>query len=236
LKIYDLLVKLKNFKLIVDQLEVNKNEYLVIMGASGTGKSILIETVAGFRRPSKGRILLDGSDITEKPPEKRGVAIVPQDHGLWPHMSAYENIAFPLKIRKVPEEEIRGRVEKIAQRLGIRHLLDRRPITLSGGEKQRVALARALIIRPKLLLLDEPTASLDPGSRREAIELLKEIKGTVTVMHVTHNPYEALILSDRIAIMSEGRLGAPERPEEVLRSKLKYYVDEARELLRLLGS
>ncbi|UXD21144.1 ABC transporter ATPase [Ignicoccus pacificus DSM 13166] len=235
IKVEDLVIELKGFTLKVEEFEAKRNEYVIIMGASGTGKSVFVEGIAGFLKPKRGRIVIDGKDVTYLPPEKRGIAIVPQDHGLWPHMSVYENIAFPLRIRKVNENEIRRNVKELAERLNIEHLLNRSPSKLSGGERQRVALARALIIRPQVLLLDEPTSSLDPKTRKAALELLKMIKGSVTVVHVTHNPYEALVLGDKIAVMNRGRLGRPKDPREVLLNELSYYVDEIREATSLIG-
>ncbi len=234
ISISNLVVRLGDFELKVDRFETKEKEYVIIMGASGTGKTVFVETLAGFLKPLRGTIKIQGVDVTNTPPERRGVALVPQDQGLWPHMSVFENIAFPLRIRKLPEEEVRETVERVASRLGISYLLNRRPTTLSGGERQRVALARALVIKPKVLLMDEPTSSLDPNSRKGVIELLKELKGEVTVIHVTHNPYEALVLGDRISIMEKGLLKEPKPIEEVFARELRYYLDEVLESVELV--
>lgn len=208
LEIRGLLVRAGGFTLSIDRLSVGRGEYMVVMGPSGVGKTLLLYTITGFMKPVRGSIVIDGVDVTGLPPERRGVAIVPQEYALWPHMTVYENIAYGLRLRGVRGRELEERVRGIAERLGIEGLLHRKPSTLSGGEKQRVALARALVVEPKLLLLDEPTASLDPGHRFMVWRLLRRLHGELgfTALHVTHNIAEALYLGDRIAYMEEGRL------------------------------
>jgi len=208
LRVEGLLVRLGGFTLDVPLLEVRRGEYMVVMGPSGVGKTLLLYTVTGFVKPSQGRIIVDGVDVTRLPPERRGVALVPQEYALWPHMTVYENIAYGLRVRGLRGRDVEERVLEVAERLGIRHLLGRKPSTLSGGEKQRVALARALVVEPKLLLLDEPTASLDPGHRFRVWGLLRRLHRDLgfTALHVTNNIAEALYLGDRVAFMEAGRL------------------------------
>jgi len=202
----NLYLDLGKFKLQGASLEARKGEYLVVLGPSGAGKTLLLECIAGLRKPVRGRIIVDGVDVTGYPPEKRGLAYVPQDYALWPHMTVYNNIAYPLRCRKFSEAEIRSKVEWVAEELEISHLLNRKPETLSGGEKQRVALARALVWSPKAILLDEPTAALDPALKSSAWKLLKKLhlKLKFTAIHVTHNLAEAATLADKAAFMYNG--------------------------------
>ncbi|RLG75739.1 MAG: ABC transporter ATP-binding protein [Thermoprotei archaeon] len=233
----DLEVILGTFKLTIPYLEIGSGEYLVVMGPSGVGKTVFLYTLAGFLKPSKGRIVVDGADVTLKPPEERGFALIPQNYALFPHMTVYENVAYGLKVRGVDEGVIRRKVEEFAEILEIKSLLDRKPGQLSGGEQQRVALARALIIEPKLLLLDEPTASLDPRLRAKAREFLKDLHRRLgfTAIHVTHNLAEAVLLGDRVAYIEGGELRAVMRPEEFISSVwARPYVEEVRPLLRIM--
>ncbi len=228
--IRDLVVEVEGFRLEVPRLEVAKGEYLVVMGASGVGKTVLLLTIAGFYKPLKGSIVIDGVDVTRLPPERRGVALVPQDYGLWPNMTVYDNIALPLRCRGLSEEEVRRRVLWYSKLLGISSLLDRKPSTLSGGEKQRVALARALAVEPKLLLLDEPFSQLDPGHRASARRLLKTLhyKLRFTAIHVTHNLADAIQLASRIAFMEAGRIVGVMSVEEFLSTPYaRPYIEEA---------
>lgn len=189
-------------------LKVKNGEYFILMGPSGAGKTLLLYLITGIVKPHKGKIFIDEIDVTNKSPEERNIIIVPQTFTLFPHLTVYENIAYGLHIRKVPKKEITKRVLSIARILEIEHLLNRMPDTLSEGEKQRVALARALVIEPKAILLDEPTASLDFKTKVKAIQLLKKLHRELkfTAIHVTHDILEALELGDRIAYMEKGRL------------------------------
>ncbi len=226
----DLLVRAGAFALEVDRLEAGGGEYLVVMGPTGSGKTVLLETVAGFRRPERGRVLVGGRDVTDLPPEGRNVSLVPQDRALWPHMTVLENIAYGLRARGVPRGEARARAAELAEAVGVSHLLDRRPRTLSGGEQQRVALARALAVGPAAVLLDEPLSSLDSGTRERVRGLLERLHSEMgfTAIHVTHDPVEAAELGDRVAVLIRGRLVQVGRPAEV-------FGDPATEEVALLG-
>lgn len=198
----------KEFRLREISFEVNECEHFVILGPSGAGKTVLLEIIAGIIEPDSGRVYLNGRDVTDLPPEKRGLAYVPQNYALFPNMSVYDNIAFGLKVRKVPKAEIERKVREISKVLGIEHLLHRKPKTLSGGEQQRVALARALAVEPPLILLDEPFANLDVQTRSRLIGEMKRWREELgfTALHVTHSFEEAVSLGDRVGVMLNGRL------------------------------
>jgi molybdate/tungstate transport system ATP-binding protein len=202
-----------NFKLDVDFC-MSKG-YCVILGPTGAGKSLLLELIAGIMKPDKGRVIMDGNDITELPPEKREIGFVPQDYALFPHMNVYKNIAYGLRVRGVKDD---GNVKEIAKKLGISHLLDRKPATLSGGEKQRVALARALVIQPKLILLDEPLSAVDLRTKERLMSELRKVHDEfgIPVVHVTHSLVEAAMLADEIAIMMQGRIVEKGEAKKVL--------------------
>ena len=210
-------IRLGEFRLVDINLRVEEGEYFVLLGPTGAGKTVLVECIAGLHLPDSGRILIDGRDVTSSPPEERGVGYVPQDYALFPHLTVYENIAFGLRLRKVPQEEEREAVSEWVEKLRIGHLLGRHPLTLSGGEKQRVALARALVLRPKVLLLDEPLSALDERTREGLVGELKAIhrETGATTIHVCHNFEEALALADKIGVINEGRIVQVGTPEEI---------------------
>ncbi len=217
IELVDIWKKLGEFSIRGVSFKVGKREYFVVLGPSGAGKTVLLQIIAGIHRPDKGRIIVDGIDETNTPPEKRNIGYVPQNYALFPHLTVYENIEYGLKIKGIPRNERKKRVYEISKKLGITHLLDRNPRTLSGGEQQRVALARALIIKPRILLLDEPLSALDPSTRIELRKYLKWINKVfnTTTIHVTHDFIEALSLGDRIAVMNNGVIEQIGSPEEV---------------------
>jgi multiple sugar transport system ATP-binding protein len=198
-------------------LTVDSGEFCVLLGASGSGKSTLLKIVAGLEAPSRGRVLLDGGDITPLPPDQRSVAMVFQSYALYPTMTVAQNIGFCLKTRGIAAVQVEKRVTAMARRLEISHLLDRRPAKLSGGQQQRVALARALIRESAILALDEPLSSLDAalrGSMRAEIKRLHQLEGRTT-LYVTHDQTEAMTLGDRVAVLDAGRLLQFDPPEIV---------------------
>jgi len=198
----------KEFHLRDITLEVKEGEHFIILGPSGAGKTVLLEIIAGIIEPDSGRVYLKGRDVTDLPPERRGLAYVPQNYALFPNMDVFDNIAFGLKVRKTPKPEIERKVREISKVLGIEHLLHRKPRTLSGGEQQRVALARALVIEPPLILLDEPFANLDVQTRAKLLTEMKRWKRELgfTALHVTHSFEEAISLGDRVGVMLDGKL------------------------------
>ena len=226
IKIENLTKDWKEFKINQVNLNIEENEYFVILGPSGSGKTMLLELIAGMWPSDSGKVYLDNQDITWAPLEKRGVGFVYQNYMLFPHKTVFENIAFGLKIRKVSKEDIKTSVNEMMSLLGISHLADRLPRTLSGGEQQRTALARALIIYPKVLLMDEPLSALDKKTRDDLIHQLKEIhkKFDLTIIHVTHNFDEALQLADRIAIMKEGTISQIGDIDEIFRHPTNGFV------------
>ena len=198
-------------------LTINRGEFMALLGPSGSGKSTTLYLIAGIYKPTRGRILFDGEDVTNKPPKDRNIGLVFQNWALYPHMKVYENIAFPLRLKKLPEEEIRKKVREVAEMLRIGHLLDRLPWQLSGGQQQRVAIARALVKEPRVLLLDEPLSNLDAVLRISVRAELKRLQRRlgITTIYVTHDQAEALAMADRIALINEGRLVQVGTPDEV---------------------
>lgn len=198
----------KEFRIKNISFEVKKGEYFIVLGPSGAGKTLLLELIAGIHFPDEGKIFMDDKDVTDLPPEKRGLSYIPQEIALFPHMNVYDNIAYGLKLRKVSKNEITAKVKEIAEILGISHLLRRKPRTLSGGEQQRVAIARALVVEPNLILLDEPFVNLDVQIKSKLIQEMKVWRRELdfTALHVTHSFEEALSLGDRVGIMLDGKL------------------------------
>lgn len=196
--------------------EVSNSQYFVLLGSTGVGKSLLLETIAGLIRPDSGRILLDGTDITNEKIQKRNIALVFQNSTLFPHMTVYDNIAYPLRCGN-GKTQIRKRVDELAEDFEVRHLLAAKPQTLSGGESQRVSLARAVASEPRCLLLDEPLSSLDTKSRSQMRALLRKInsKDQLQIVHVTHDYTEAVSLATHVAVMEAGTIAQVGTVEQI---------------------
>jgi putative spermidine/putrescine transport system ATP-binding protein len=201
-------------------LTVGDGELVCLLGPSGSGKSTLLRMVGGFETPTEGTITIDGEDVTRTPPERRPTGMVFQSHALWTHMNVFRNLAFGLKLRRIPRAEIRRRVEAVLEQVGLAGFGERMTHQLSGGQQQRVALARSLVLEPKILLLDEPFASLDQHLRerlREEVRDLQQRLG-ITTLFVTHGQDEALALADRIVVMRDGRIEQVGPPDQVYRA------------------
>jgi putative spermidine/putrescine transport system ATP-binding protein len=198
-------------------LEVAPGEFLTLLGASGSGKSTTLMSVAGFIRPSGGQILIDGCDQTSTPPHRRDIGLVFQHYALFPHLNVARNISFPLEMRKVGKAEIARRVADALRLVRLEGLAERTPGQLSGGQCQRVALARALVYEPAILLLDEPLGALDRNLREEMQVEIRRIQQSlgITTISVTHDQHEAITMSDRIAVMNLGRVEQVGTPAEV---------------------
>ncbi len=203
--IHNLNKQYPGFTLSDINLQVNQGEYFVLLGRSGSGKSVLMQLIAGFRKADQGKILLGGREITRERIQHRNVILLHQDTNLFPHMSVFDNIAYPLRCRKQSRQQIREQVHEMAEVVSVSDLLHRYPGGLSGGEAQRVALARALVVQPDLLLLDEPLVALDVQLHAGMKSLLYKInKLGQTILHVTHDYAEAVSLADRMAVIDHG--------------------------------
>ena len=187
-------------------LTIEPNEFFAFLGPSGSGKTTTLRILAGLEDLNKGKIFFDGTDITNFSPSNRDIAMVFQSYALYPHMTVYENIAFPLKMDKIEKSRIAELVKQSATKVKIEHLLNRKPGQLSGGQQQRVALARAVVRKPKIFLLDEPLSNLDAKLRLETRVELKNLQKSlnVTTVYVTHDQEEAMTLANRIAVFLEG--------------------------------
>lgn len=197
--------------------EVESGELFTLLGPSGCGKTTTLRIIAGFEVPEEGKVYFDDEDVTFLKPYKRDTAMVFQNYALWPHMTVYDNIAYGLRIRKLPEDEIRKRIKWALELVKLEGLENRYPLQLSGGQQQRVALARALVVSPRVLLLDEPLSNLDAKLRIEMREEIKRLqkKLGITTIYVTHDQIEAMSISDKIAVMNKGRLLQYGSPREV---------------------
>ncbi|MEV4179275.1 ABC transporter ATP-binding protein [Nonomuraea sp. NPDC049709] len=198
-------------------LTIADGEFFALLGPSGCGKTTLLRTIAGLETPTRGQIRINDTDVTALPPGDRDVAMVFQDYAIFPHMNVATNIAYPLRIKKVPRAERTAKAAGVAARLSLTELLHRRPSELSGGQQQRVALARAIACHPTAFLFDEPLSNLDARLRLEARTFLKRLQRelAVTTVFVTHDQAEALALADRIAVMSHGRMIQVGTPAEI---------------------
>lgn len=222
--IHELSLKLQKFQLQAVSLDLQPGKTLVLLGPSGSGKSVLLETIAGFYIPSAGRIELAGQEITSLPTEDRGLGFMFQDYALFPHLTVEQNVAFGLR----GKSDAARRIEKALELVGACALIGRRPATLSGGEKQRVALARALAIEPQLFLFDEPLSALDAKLREELREELRRLLRSLqaTSIYVTHDRVEALVLADVLAVMQDGVIRQIGEPHEVFAHPVDAWVAE----------
>lgn len=209
-------------------VEIRSGEFFSILGPSGCGKTTLLRMIAGFEQPTSGGIFVDGVEITNVPPQARGIGMVFQNYALFPHMTVFENVAFGLETKNVSKTEINQRVEKILDAVHLLHKIQTPVPQLSGGEQQRVAVARALVVEPAVLLMDEPLSNLDVALRlktREEIRALQRRFG-ITTVYVTHDQSEAMSLSDRIAVMRAGRVGQVGTPSEIYELPASAFVAE----------
>ena len=207
-----------NFTAVEDfNLEVRKGEFVTFLGPSGCGKTTTLRMIAGFDIPTEGKILLNGEDISKLPPNKRPINTVFQRYALFPHMNIYDNIAFGLKLKKLPKEEIRKKVKRVLDIVDLEGFENRKISTLSGGQQQRIAIARALVNEPEILMLDEPLGALDLKMRQEMQIELKHMHDElgITFIYVTHDQEEALTMSDKIVVLSEGRIQQIGTPEDI---------------------
>ena len=198
-------------------LEVAEAELVTLLGPSGCGKTTILRTVGGFLTADEGQVILGGRDITQLPPEKRPTAMVFQNYNLWPHMTVFENVAFGLKLRKIPHKTVEEEVTRFLALFSLEGNEKKYPSQLSGGQQQRVATARALILKPEILLMDEPFSALDAKIRVQMREELKRVQMElkITVLFVTHDQEEAMSISDRIVVMSRGKFEQTDTPAEV---------------------
>ncbi|WP_370205940.1 ABC transporter ATP-binding protein [Pararhodobacter marinus] len=202
-------------------IELQPGEFLSLLGPSGCGKTTTLRMIAGFLAPTSGSIILDGVEVSSPrgslPPEKRGMSMIFQSYAIWPNMTVAQNVAFGLNLRKLDKAEIRRRTGEMLEAVRLNALADRYPSELSGGQQQRVALARALVIRPKLLLLDEPLSNLDASLREDMRFEIKRIHDEfrITSVYVTHDQSEAMVTSDRIAVINQGRVEQIDTPYEI---------------------
>ena len=207
-------------------LYIRRGEFITLLGPSGCGKTTLLRMIAGFLQPDEGSILMDGKELAGVPPHERPLNTVFQRYALFPHLDVYDNIAFGLKLKKVPEEEIEKRVRRVLKLVAMSDYEDRDVETLSGGQQQRIAIARAIVNQPKVLLLDEPLAALDLKMRKDMQIELKEMhkKLGITFIYVTHDQEEALTLSDTVVVLNEGRIQQIGTPVDIYNEPVNCFV------------
>jgi multiple sugar transport system ATP-binding protein len=208
------------------ELEVGNGEFVVFVGPSGCGKSTLLRMIAGLDETTAGDIVIDGKRVNDLPPVRRGIAMVFQSYALYPHMSVFENIAFPLRVEKMPEEKLKAKVEHAARILHLDQRLEQKPGMLSGGQRQRVAIGRAIVREPKIFLFDEPLSNLDAALRADMrIELAKlhrQLKATM--IYVTHDQVEAMTMADRIVVLNAGEIAQTGAPLELYHKPANIFV------------
>ncbi|RLG87835.1 MAG: sugar ABC transporter ATP-binding protein [Thermoprotei archaeon] len=207
-------------------LTISDGEFVALLGPSGCGKTTTLLLIAGIYKPTKGEIYFDDKLVNDLDPKDRNVGMVFQSYALYPHMSVYDNIAFPLKLKKIPKNEIDKKVKEVAKFLHIEELLSRKPFQLSGGQQQRVALARALVKEPDIFLLDEPLSNLDAKLRIEMRAELKRLQKElgITTIYVTHDQVEAMTMADRIAVMNRGRIMQVGTPDDLYNKPVNTFV------------
>ncbi len=232
-------IKIEHIRKCFGKVEVLKDftetfsdgEFVTLLGPSGCGKTTMLRMIAGFDKPTSGEIMIGGtvvsSDTVFVPPEERGLGMVFQSYAVWPHMNVFKNVAYPLKLRKMPKDEIREKVMRVLEIVNMQDLEDRTPEELSGGQQQRVALARALVAEPKVLLLDEPLSNLDAKlrntMRREIKDLQKRLG--ISIIYVTHDQSEALTMSDRVVVLNEGVIQQAGTPAEIFHHPANAFVE-----------
>ncbi|MFJ8235609.1 ABC transporter ATP-binding protein [Ureibacillus sp. NPDC094379] len=219
----------KNFKAVDNvSLTLNQGEFLTILGPSGSGKTSLLKLIAGFESLSSGSIILNNEDISMKKPYERQIGMLFQNYALFPHMTVFDNIAYPLRLRKMPKDEIKEKVEQMLSLVHLEAFGSRYPEQLSGGQQQRVALARAIVFNPPLLLLDEPLGALDKQLRKQMQYEIKRIQETVgiTTVSVSHDQEEALTMSDKICVMNKGKIEQIDTPENLYKNPVNRFVAE----------
>lgn len=210
--------------------EFKDGEFITLLGPSGCGKTTMLRIIAGFEKPTSGEVKIDGkvvsSDNVFLPPEKREIGMVFQSYAVWPHMNVFDNVAYPLKIKKVPKDTIKEKVMEVLESVHLSQYVQRIPSQLSGGQQQRVALARALVAEPKLLLLDEPLSNLDAKLRESMRYEIKELqkKLGITVVFVTHDQIEAMTMSDRVFVINRGVVQQVGKPYEIYRKPANQFV------------
>lgn len=210
-------------------LEVKKGEILTLLGPSGCGKTTTLRCIAGLEKPDEGDVCIDGQPMFSRgfvPPSQRGIGMVFQNYAVWPHLRVFDNVAYGLKLQKLPRSVIQQKVKEILEAVGLGGLEKRYPSQLSGGQQQRVSLARALVRNPKVLLLDEPLSNLDAKLREKMRFEIKSIvrRMNITAVYVTHDQAEAMVLSDRIAVMESGNIVQVARPEEIYKKPANRFV------------
>ena len=209
-------------------LDIAEGEFVTMLGPSGSGKTTCLMMLAGFETPTNGQIYLDNNVISDIPPHKRGIGMVFQNYALFPHMTVYENLAFPLRVRKIPKDEADKKVDKALSMVSLQGFEARMPMQLSGGQQQRVAVARSLVFDPKLVLMDEPLGALDKNLRESMQYEIKHIHENigVTVVYVTHDQTEALTMSNRIAVFNDGKVQQLSSPDDLYERPVNSFVAE----------
>jgi len=206
--------------------EIQPGELVTLLGPSGCGKTTTLRMIAGFEIPTKGTIMIGSSEVTQLPPNQRDTAMVFQSYGLFPHMDVFQNVAYGLKIRKIPSAQLKERVHKVLEIVGLSHLSHRAPSRLSGGQQQRVALARSLVVEPSVLLLDEPLSNLDALLREQMRVEIRRIQQSlnITTVYVTHDRVEAMSLSDRVVVMNDGKIVQIGPPAQIYEEPISQFV------------